>query len=229
MRKSLLLSTFIGLSSLLAAQNSFTLTGAPTATGTLGARTIETRGHIKNNTGNSLTLAWARQYFNAPMSWECSLNTDLSNNNKPDRDAGSFTLMPGRELDLRATFYPHGAYGAGEMRVIVYNPYDSVSTAQVISFNATNTNTALADNSKSTKFNVYPMPAVDYFQFDDAEGKVGRVEVWDLIGKKLATFYVNATGERYNVGNLPRGLYLLRFYDKSGNALFTQRISKNNP
>ncbi len=71
---------------------------------------------------------------------------------------------------------------------------------------------------------IFPNPATDYFELSQSE-KVSQVVVFNLVGKELKRFDAN-DGQRYNISDLPKGLYLVQLVDRSGQTIVTQRVSK---
>lgn len=73
----------------------------------------------------------------------------------------------------------------------------------------------------SKKISVYPNPITADFKIDlPATAKNIKVEVVDLTGKKVASFY---KADSYNISNLPKGVYILKV---KGDSEFTQKIIK---
>ncbi|MFN7116916.1 MAG: T9SS type A sorting domain-containing protein [Saprospiraceae bacterium] len=71
---------------------------------------------------------------------------------------------------------------------------------------------------------IFPNPATDYFEISQSE-KVAQIVVFNLVGKELKRFDANE-GQRYNIAELPKGLYLVQLLDRSGQTIVTQRVSK---
>ncbi len=71
---------------------------------------------------------------------------------------------------------------------------------------------------------VFPNPVFDYIQVSENE-VVNQIVVYNLIGKKLK-FFTYEPGERYYVGDLRKGMYLVQLLDNRKKILTTKRISK---
>lgn len=71
---------------------------------------------------------------------------------------------------------------------------------------------------------IFPNPASDYIELTDNE-KVSRIVVFNLVGKEMKRFDA-VNGQRYNISELPKGLYLVQLVDKTGQTIVTQRVSK---
>ena len=66
-------------------------------------------------------------------------------------------------------------------------------------------------------------------RIQDDYNRVKHLEIYNVVGRKLQSFSVNYSGQKYDVSRLPRGIYMVRMMDEQGTILRTQRISKYNP
>jgi len=71
---------------------------------------------------------------------------------------------------------------------------------------------------------IFPNPATEYIELTEND-KVAKVVVFNLVGKELKRFDAG-NGQRYSIGDLPKGLYLVQLLDKNSKTLVTQRVSK---
>ncbi|MGE5356509.1 MAG: T9SS type A sorting domain-containing protein [Deltaproteobacteria bacterium] len=78
------------------------------------------------------------------------------------------------------------------------------------------------------EISIYPNPASSYFQLSNNQN-VGRVEIFNMIGKKIKTFEKSQSS--YNIRDLRNGVYLLRLYDSKGQVIKVVRlkIDHENP
>lgn len=74
------------------------------------------------------------------------------------------------------------------------------------------------------KISIFPNPATEFISIAN-DKNVKQVVVFNLVGRKMKTFEA-VSGERYDVSNLPNGMYLVQLRDHSLNVITTQRISK---
>ena len=71
---------------------------------------------------------------------------------------------------------------------------------------------------------VFPNPIGDYFQITENK-VVKKILVYSLVGKKVKAFeYV--PGERFYLGDIRKGIYLVQFTDLNNKILTTKRVSK---
>ncbi len=71
---------------------------------------------------------------------------------------------------------------------------------------------------------VFPNPAIDYISLNNVEG-VKKIAVFNLIGNEVTSFNVVA-GEKYYVGDLRVGMYLIQIVGTNNKTLTTLRLSK---
>ena len=71
---------------------------------------------------------------------------------------------------------------------------------------------------------IFPNPAVDYIGVSE-NSSVERIVVYNLVGRQMKTFPA-AEGEKYYVGDLRKGMYLIQLLGKNNKVIKTQRISK---
>ena len=84
-------------------------------------------------------------------------------------------------------------------------------------------------NSKSTtqakvELAIYPNPAVDYIVLSN-DDNVNLIYVYNLVGKLIETFEAES-GAKYDVRDLPNGLYLVQVVGRNNKILTTQRLHK---
>lgn len=78
-------------------------------------------------------------------------------------------------------------------------------------------------NSKKN-ISVFPNPAINFIGLSDTED-VRQLVVYNVVGRKMKSFMVSE-GEKYDVAELPRGMYLVQILDYDNKIITTQRLSK---
>jgi hypothetical protein len=71
---------------------------------------------------------------------------------------------------------------------------------------------------------IYPNPATEYITVSN-EDAVKSIVLFNMVGRKMRTFTIEK-GERYEIGDLPNGLYVVQLFSKSNKVLTTQRLTK---
>lgn len=82
-------------------------------------------------------------------------------------------------------------------------------------------------NSRSAEtatLQVFPNPATDYFSITSQQN-IEHIAIYNLLGRQLKTF-AYTEGERYFIGDLPKGMYLVQIMGRDNRLLSTQRLSK---
>lgn len=88
----------------------------------------------------------------------------------------------------------------------------------------------VAQNSRSNsprpsqKVQVIPNPVSNFLALSEVNG-AKTIMVFDLVGKPLKKFEA-IKGEKYFVGDLPKGMYLVQILDANKVVMTTQRFSK---
>lgn len=231
MLKTILISTLLLLAVLLRGQSSFHASATyATKQGQID-REVSPSIVLRNLTNKTIELSWEIQRMNLSEGWEAVVCDHQCYTSLVERK--TFKLGPNEVLhDFKVSFRPNGKQGMGNVEVHLYDVADEVETEQTITFSAAaqGTYSSIHDFSKeTTEPKVFPNPAVEYIHIKDDYNRVALIEIYNVIGRKMSDFSVNHAGEKYNISNLPKGIYMVRMRDANGNIVRTQRISKYNP
>ena len=79
---------------------------------------------------------------------------------------------------------------------------------------------------RSPQISVYPNPATDYIKLTD-DDLVRNISVSNMLGRKVRAFDTSKS-ERYEISDLPNGLYLIQLLGKNDKVLVTQRLTKKS-
>ncbi len=96
----------------------------------------------------------------------------------------------------------------------------------LIAQNSSNQQIALLDNTTISKgdLKIFPNPATNFISVSENDN-VKQILVFNLVGRKMKTFKA-IKGEKYFVGDLPKGIYLIQLLGTKNKILRTQRVSK---
>jgi type IX secretion system substrate protein len=75
------------------------------------------------------------------------------------------------------------------------------------------------------KITIYPNPATNFISIN-TDYHVKQINIFNLIGRKLKTIDNVVKDQRYDITELPKGMYLIQIVDTGNKVLTTQRISK---
>lgn len=85
---------------------------------------------------------------------------------------------------------------------------------------------AQTDRKEVPNISIYPNPMISFFEVGNSDA-VKEIRVINLAGRQVRLFGA-VNGERYDVADLPTGMYLLQIVGKNNRILITQRISKRS-
>lgn len=71
---------------------------------------------------------------------------------------------------------------------------------------------------------VYPNPASDFISLSN-EGAVQQLVIYNFGGRQVLAFTASK-GQRYDISNLPDGMYLVQFLNPQNKIIHTQRLQK---
>lgn len=101
-----------------------------------------------------------------------------------------------------------------------------------VSVSATANNGGDNDGVKTHQTNndirVYPNPAIDYIMVTENDN-VDKVWIYNILGKRVKAYKVETPDAKYDIRDLPRGMYIVRLIDHDGELVMTRRVNKINP
>jgi hypothetical protein len=71
---------------------------------------------------------------------------------------------------------------------------------------------------------IFPNPATEYFKVDHHE-TIAKVKVLNIAGRLVRAFPYESN-QKYDIGDLPQGIYLVQLLDFNNKAVLTRRVSK---
>jgi hypothetical protein len=71
---------------------------------------------------------------------------------------------------------------------------------------------------------VFPNPATEFFKVDHHEA-IAKIKVLNIAGRMVRNF-VYESNQKYAIGDLPQGIYLIQLLDYNNKAVLTRRVSK---
>ena len=81
-----------------------------------------------------------------------------------------------------------------------------------------------AQLTSKKNISIFPNPAADFIGLSDTKD-VKQLIVFNVVGRKMKSFMVSE-GEKYNISELPRGMYLVQIINHENKIITTQRLSK---
>ena len=93
-----------------------------------------------------------------------------------------------------------------------------------VAFAQNNTEEPTAKLTSKKNISVFPNPATNFIGLSETED-VKQLIVFNVVGRKMKSFMVSE-GEKYNISELPKGMYLIQILDYDNKIITTQRLSK---
>ncbi len=196
---------------------------------------LELRTKITNISSQQLSLKWNRMVINQPFEWEtqiCDKNSCYlpTYNTNYDPSGGiniPVFLAPGASFDLILHIFPNRTAGTGVFDVDISTTGKPDNVISTVSFSTVvESMAATSEVTNKSELKVFPNPATDYFELVNNR-LVNKVVIYNLVGRKIRS-YDASNGRRYNVNDLPSGIYLIGLLDDNNNVLKTLRLSKRN-
>lgn len=80
-------------------------------------------------------------------------------------------------------------------------------------------------NIQNPKIKVYPNPATHYIMLSKVKD-ISKIKILSLIGSPIKLYDVTEVEEKYDVVDLPNGLYLVQLLDSNNKVITTERLNK---
>ena len=87
-------------------------------------------------------------------------------------------------------------------------------------FAQSNTEEPVAKLTSKKNISVFPNPAINFIGLSETED-VKQLIVFNVVGRKMKSFMVSE-GEKYNIAELPKGMYLIQILDYDNKIITTQ-------
>lgn len=231
MLKTILIALFISVTVLVQAQSDFHVsTSYATQQGTIDKEVAPTVS-IRNLSNQPLELRWEIKKTNLSEGWQAVVCDHQCYTSLVQ--SKTFTMQPNEVLhDFKVSFRPNGKEGIGHLELVLYAADEKQGGQQSITFSgaAQGNPTGVSGLSRETGApKIYPNPVTEFMYLKDDYDAVKTVEVYNVVGRQLQRFSVSYAGQKYDISRLPRGIYMVRMLDESGNIIRTQRVSKYNP
>lgn len=190
---------------------------------------------IKNVSESTINLRWEREIINAPAAWEfricdtvaCYTSSVLSNVVIGGQPNVPIPVPKNESTLLDLHVLPRGVVGCAEVRLKLSdasNPANILNTAVYKVCISSLTSTTEVDNNS---LKIYPNPATNYISLS-RNTAVRQLWISNILGKRVKTFLTSGNG-RYDISELPDGIYMVSMVDAKGSIFKTVRLSKRIP
>ncbi len=79
-------------------------------------------------------------------------------------------------------------------------------------------------NDDPPKVSIYPNPTANFFGLSNIEG-ISQLTIFNLLGKEMRNFKAES-GVKYDISDLPNGMYLIQMTDTKQKIVSTLRLQK---
>ncbi|MBI1223053.1 MAG: T9SS type A sorting domain-containing protein [Bacteroidetes bacterium] len=162
---------------------------------------------IHNQTGDS-NFTWKRVTNNLETNWESGVCDNITCWGT-EKSRSEFLLPQGDSGLLDVHFYLHNTYGNGMVKIAIWSGSDSAS-ADTVTYNAGTWAMSVNKPSLVKDVKVYPNPSHGTLNIDFPSTGTVKIEIFDVLGKKMSQPEYQGEHTRIDVGGLPNGLYILR-------------------
>jgi hypothetical protein len=191
---------------------------------------------VVNSSTQNINLRWVLKIIDAPAEWEYRVcdknqcfNTGVLSNvaiagpgpNQPVPLAPNDTTI----MDLHIV--PRGTAGCGNFKIELQetaNP--GVVLGEVLFNNVCVSNLTNVKEVERSSLRIFPNPTADFISLTK-NNFVRQLWVSNILGKRVKTFYTSFNG-KYDISDLPDGIYLVSMVDSNRKVIKTVRVSKRN-
>jgi len=193
---------------------------------------------VINNSNETINLRWEREIIgaNCPSEWKYRICDDTAcySSNTPSNvifGGGLYvpiTLVPGDSTILDVHVLPNLVAGCCQVRINLSHVINTSSDTPITSADfdiCVSPITSVTEKDKAS-LRVFPNPTTNYFTLTK-NSFVRQLYVSNILGKRVKSFYTTSNG-KYDVSELPDGLYLVSMVDDKNRVVKTVRLSKRN-
>ena len=188
------------------------------------------KGYLQNNTNQTLKVRWERNPINLPSDWSIEIQDknaaypEFVDSNIDDAlyINEPVILKPKERVRLDLYLTPNGKSGSAIIGIDI-----SLASAPEVVISSDEFQVEVRSRFKQRQqkgARIFPNPSDNFLNLSNMDN-VDRLVVYNMVGRAVKNFEVEE-GARYEVGNLPDGIYLVGLFDKKGNIIKTVRISK---
>lgn len=190
---------------------------------------------IKNNGNKTLSLRWVVEVVEAPEEWKfsvCDQNTCYYTSNTTNVDLTDrypnlpVVLAPGDTARLDLNIFPFGMAGRADVKLHVFDVNNPSALLNSACFNTTLDAPSPLTEQEKSRLRIYPNPVTDYMTVT-RNTFIRQLWVSNILGKRVKTFNTNSNG-KYDVSDLPDGIYLVSMVDAAKKVVKTVRMSKRS-
>ena len=187
---------------------------------------IRAKATLKNTSNATKKFTWTRTIKSIANGWACLVcdkNACWAStvNTPPDQ----IELAAGATSNMDVYIRPDRKAGTAAVEVKIVEVGNETNT--ITGKYNFSTTTRTKEQKDYNALRIYPNPTIEFFQITDND-VVDKVVIYNIIGRQMRAFKV-AEDMKYNVSDMPDGLYIIRLLNNSGGTVKTIRLSKSRP
>lgn len=196
---------------------------------------IVIHANMVNNSEEAIDVRWVRIVEDIPDGWGSAVcdNTQcwspqVNSNVNPDSAPNvPIMLAPGEEGILDVHVYPAERPGIATLTVELYDnaDFDNIVSSGTFVFNVEDESVNVSELEKAA-IKVFPNPTTDYFELENADF-VNEIVVHNIIGRQVKSFFAYPN-KKYDLTDLPNGMYLMSLINYEEGIIKTMRLSKRS-
>ena len=193
------------------------------------------RVRLKNNSRQMLNLRWEIIVDDAPEGWRfsvcdqntCYFTTNTTNVDLRDRiPYAPVIMLPNDTSKLELNVFPIGQGGSANVRINLYNLANPNALLNTAYYFVNIDGIMPVTETDKSKLRIYPNPVTEYMTIT-RNTFVRQLWVSNILGKRVRTFDTSY-GNKYDISDLPDGIYLVSMVDANRKVVKTVRISKRS-
>ena len=142
-------------------------------------------------------------------------------------DENQYTITENKSSALDVHYLNQGNAGVGTVKLLIYEVADSMNTFKIITYTVNVQEGVAIKDLSSSNFKLYPNPVKDVLYFDQGQiGEVDKIELFNVIGKKVYSGNVSNEVTSINLSEVERGIYIAKIYSNNSGLVHTQSFVK---
>lgn len=223
MKQYLLSFSFLFAFALVVQAQDFSIEPTTIAVSNVMASDVEGVGYatLTNNLPVTKNVTWTYNVVEKTEGWDVAV-CDINQCYLPTTTSASLSLGPNAASNIDVHAYPNSNEGAAVVEIVIADDANANNTTSALYY--FNNEPSSTNNIGRQSIKVYPNPSNGLFSVKGFK-QIGQVEVFSLTGRQVRSFNYG-TGQWYDISDLPKGTYLVRLLDRSGQQLVTKVMNK---
>lgn len=174
-------------------------------------------------------VKWEIYSIDVPATWTNDVVVcDLITCHTLAVNSNQYTILDNKKTAFDVHFYNGNNAGVGTVKLLVYEVADSANTAKIATFVANIQEGVGIKQNEKIAFSVYPNPTSSFVYLNASEiSSIDRVEIYNIIGKKVKSQAISNNKTAINVSDLDKGVYIVKVLADNNTLFHTQSFVKN--